>query len=294
MGLVYFLLRDYFFWDIYSHRDNKSTIVILYIWNSIPGLVHFIRKIPHDRSFMNVVITEKQRVALLSVVLKFFYIPIMLSFLVGNISALWNLWVSPPVGLSGIILFTNWVYFLLFNAIFLLDTVIFSFGYLIEAKWLGNEIKSVDPYLSGWVFALICYPPFNSVIDQIIPAYQQPYTFFSLPFLFIFQLITIGLYIVYVWASVALLWKASNLTNRGIISHGPYGFIRHPAYAAKNLAWWFEKIPYMTSWVGVVSVLTWNIIYIMRALTEERHLIKDPDYQEYTKTVTYRFIPGVI
>src|SRR5258706_14001999 len=52
LGLVYFLLRDHFFWDIYGHRDNKSTIVILYLWHSIPGLVRFIRKIPHDRSFM--------------------------------------------------------------------------------------------------------------------------------------------------------------------------------------------------------------------------------------------------
>ena len=38
-------------------------------------------------------------------------------------------------------------------------------------------------------------------------------------------LISLG---IYSWASVALGFKASNLTNRGIVSHGPYAYVRHP------------------------------------------------------------------
>ncbi len=48
---------------------------------------------------------------------------------------------------------------------------------------------------------------------------------------------------VFSWASIALGFKASNLTNRGIVTHGPYAFVRHPAYAAKNLAWWLGALP---------------------------------------------------
>ena len=48
---------------------------------------------------------------------------------------------------------------------------------------------------------------------------------------------------VFAWSSVALGFKASNLTNRGIVSRGPYAFVRHPAYAAKNLAWWIGAVP---------------------------------------------------
>jgi len=35
------------------------------------------------------------------------------------------------------------------------------------------------------------------------------------------------------------------------------------------------------------------MIYTVRALTEERHLMKDPEYRAYCKKVKYRFIPGV-
>ncbi len=35
-------------------------------------------------------------------------------------------------------------------------------------------------------------------------------------------------------------------------------------------------------------------IYYARAITEERHLSRDPEYQLYMKKVPYRFIPGVL
>jgi protein-S-isoprenylcysteine O-methyltransferase Ste14 len=63
---------------------------------------------------------------------------------------------------------------------------------------------------------------------------------------------------------------------------------------AKNLAWWFEKIPYITIPIHAVPLLAWHVVYILRALTEERHLMRDPDYREYARKVKFRFIPGVI
>ena len=104
------------------------------------------------------------------------------------------------------------------------------------------------------------------------------------------------LFAVYVWASVALGFKASNLTNRGIVAKGPYKYVRHPAYASKNLSWWIMAIPFIIS-QGAVAVLGMAIVtfgYFLRALTEERHLSMDPDYVEYCKKVKYMFIPGII
>ena len=40
----------------------------------------------------------------------------------------------------------------------------------------------------------------------------------------------------YALASIALNFKSSNLTNRGIVARGPYAIVRHPAYITKNLA----------------------------------------------------------
>jgi protein-S-isoprenylcysteine O-methyltransferase Ste14 len=37
----------------------------------------------------------------------------------------------------------------------------------------------------------------------------------------------------------------------------------------------------------------WGVIYVLRALTEERHLLKVTEYRAYCKKVKYRFIPGL-
>jgi protein-S-isoprenylcysteine O-methyltransferase Ste14 len=109
---------------------------------------------------------------------------------------------------------------------------------------------------------------------------------------------------IYASASVALNLKASNLTHRGIVSRGPYRFVRHPAYLCKNLAWWLGSIPaVLAAWNGqsawaVALVLGsaggWTALYVLRALTEEDHLSKvDNEYAAYCQKVRYRFVPGL-
>jgi protein-S-isoprenylcysteine O-methyltransferase Ste14 len=109
---------------------------------------------------------------------------------------------------------------------------------------------------------------------------------------------------IFAWSSVSLGFKASNLTNRGIVTHGPYRFVRHPAYAAKNLAWWLGALPtlglllFAGNWKGLayslVALLGWSTIYVLRALTEERHLrLLDNGYSQYAQQVCWRFVPGI-
>jgi hypothetical protein len=37
----------------------------------------------------------------------------------------------------------------------------------------------------------------------------------------------------------------------------------------------------------------WSAIYHLRAITEEKHLKKDPEYARYVKKVKWRYIPEV-
>ena len=130
------------------------------------------------------------------------------------------------------------------------------------------------------------------------PRFDDPTTHLSL------NLALLTLMAIYASASVALGFKASNLTHRGIVARGPYAVIRHPAYVCKNLAWWIGSVPLVTeafhqSMFGgmqaVASVAGWSMIYILRALTEEDHLRSvDGEYAAYATKVRYRFIPGVI
>jgi protein-S-isoprenylcysteine O-methyltransferase Ste14 len=196
-------------------------------------------------------------------------------------------------------------FWFLFQVILFLDVFFFTIGYLVEMPVLKNQIRSVDPTLLGWAVALACYPPFNNVTSSIMgwtpidfPQFETPVVHVSVNFLLL------SLMAIYTSASVALNFKASNLTHRGIIATGPYRFIRHPAYTCKNLAWWIAAIPGVTAAYeasffqfasAIASVAGWSIIYTLRALTEEDHLRKvDGEYDNYCQRVRYRFIPGLL
>jgi protein-S-isoprenylcysteine O-methyltransferase Ste14 len=44
-----------------------------------------------------------------------------------------------------------------------------------------------------------------------------------------------------------------------------------------------------------LCVAAWSAIYVVRALTKERHLLMiDNGYANYMKVVRFRFIPGVL
>lgn len=244
-------------------------------------------------------ISEKEIVCLLSTLVKFFFLPLMLFWFAEHVILL--LHQSSNYLKTGV--FFDQGYWALFNLILLLDTFFFTIGYAVEHPKLNNEIRSVEPTFFGWFVALMCYPPFNGMTNQMLGWHSSDIPLFTDETAKIIGAVLIlGLMSFYTWASIALNLKASNLTNRGIVSWGPYKYIRHPAYISKNLAWWVGSVPILMNLFhmgigkflfGVFSVLAWTTIYYFRAITEEQHLMADPDYQEYCKKVKYRFIPGV-
>ncbi|MCG3776215.1 MAG: hypothetical protein JW395_3067 [Nitrospira sp.] len=86
--------------------------------------------------------------------------------------------------------------------------------------------------------------------------------------------------------------RFSNLTNCGIITSGPYRWTKHPAYLAKDASWWLINIPFLppdgslaTAVKPFVMLGFVNLIYLLRAKTEERHLSQDPVYREYSEFI---------
>lgn len=193
--------------------------------------------------------------------------------------------------------------------LYFIDTVIFAFGYLTELTFLKNRIRTVESTALGLFFCLCCYPTFSSVTVGIIPWDHNEGNFnglcadpLSWPVWVMMGIAFISVAL-YASASVALLTRASNLTNRGTVTCFPYSVVRHPAYSAKILMWLIGSIVAIkvfiqnAQWTGLIfyilGVTTWTFIYYMRAITEERHLYKDPDYRAYCKKVKYKFIPKV-
>jgi protein-S-isoprenylcysteine O-methyltransferase Ste14 len=79
---------------------------------------------------------------------------------------------------------------------------------------------------------------------------------------------------------------------RGLVTHGPYGFVRHPMY----LAYFISDIGYqLQEWnIGTVLIVVagW-ISLVYRIYAEERMLSLDPDWHDYVRTVPYRLVPGL-
>ncbi|MFO6445532.1 methyltransferase family protein [Erythrobacter sp. NE805] len=187
---------------------------------------------------------------------------------------------------------------LLVTLLFLVDVQIGTVGYLVTFRPLDSHIRSGNPFLAGWLAALLCYPPFVWGIigpDNQILSYE-----YAAPgwahwlagndaLLWAWGGILVVLTGIYAWATVAFGIRFSNLTYRGVLTHGPYRLTRHPAYLSKNLFWWASVMPFMLTsgtWLeGVrncVFLLIVNGIYYWRARTEEAHLLaEDPKYREY-------------
>jgi protein-S-isoprenylcysteine O-methyltransferase Ste14 len=243
--------------------------------------------------------TQQEKVAILAIVVKLFYLPLMIGWLWSHSAELHKHW--DAFLLRGG--FFPEGYWLLFNFAFLVDVACFTLGYAVEHPKLGNEIRSVEPTVAGWLVTLICYPPFNDVTRVFLGWHSSDYPDFSALWAqYIAAAAILALMTVYAWASVALWLKASNLTHRGIVEHGPYRWIRHPAYGSKNLAWWIGAIPVLMMqwqagpqafWFAVFGMAGWTLIYYLRAITEERHLGLDADYRAYCQRVRWRFIPGL-
>jgi protein-S-isoprenylcysteine O-methyltransferase Ste14 len=255
-------------------------------------------------------LTPAAKQAGLSLLLKFFFAPLMINWCLAHVgdmsSAILQAVGGWQAGQRGRILFDSGLFWACFQAILFVDTLLFTVGYIVEIPALRNRIRSVDPTFFGWFICLACYPPFNGVTGSFFEWQSNDFPQFQHDAIhFAANIVLLALMVIYSWASVALGLKASNLTNRGIVGRGPYSVVRHPAYAAKNLAWWIGAMPtlYALGSLGnvkgllyaLLSLAGWSLIYALRAITEERHLLfANNGYAEYAAAVRWRFIPGVL
>lgn len=219
---------------------------------------------------------------------KGFFLAFMLSIVPGNFAPLifrpWGEVLHDPVA------------FAQFGVAFLyfIDVHFATVGYILTMRPLDSHIRTANPYGMAWVAALACYPPFvlmnpggplhyrDGSADWNLWMQGQP------ALLWLWALLLVTLTGIYAWATVAFGPRFSNLTHRGIITHGPYALSRHPAYVAKNCYWWLSSLVILP-WDGSMLTALRNTmllagvsgIYYWRAKTEERHLLADPAYRTY-------------
>ena len=225
---------------------------------------------------------------------KGFFLAFMLSILPGALGRIIDtpvaVMVAHPVNLAGVLV----------AGMFAVDVMFATAGYVLTARPLDAHIRSAEPTVAGWVAALACYPPFALMFanrDYVGPLHYNAGSVAgeeswsvalagSTFALWVIGAVLVALTAFYAWATVAFGLRFSNLTHRGILTHGPYRFTRHPAYLSKNAFWWLATLPFLaadprdavrnTALMALVSG-----VYYWRARTEERHLGRDPTYRAY-------------
>jgi protein-S-isoprenylcysteine O-methyltransferase Ste14 len=205
------------------------------------------------------------------------------------------------------------------NATLALESIIFFIilivilpGYLFSWRLIGTDTKKIDSTWFAWTLLLVCYQPFVGPVFQTTFKYVPEvslglgdsviaYYFSGIPIML--YLIGTGIILaalVHLWGEAIIGIRSSNISNKGIITNGPFTFTKHPVYLSKVVGWFLISLPFFNSSSPLESFrlglafLVICAIYAGRSLSEEKLLATDPDYVKYAlhmdKHATFAFV----
>ncbi len=225
---------------------------------------------------------KKYKVLILSTCIKMLFIPLMYAFSIKSISIVLNF----NNILENPLFFINYLFF--FGIC--IDVTIALGGYLFSSTLLNNEVISVDDSWLGWLVCLICYPPFVIIYrfftEQVDNYIWSDWLRMDTPLYWLWAFLITITWITYWFSTFNLGFKFSNLSWRGLVNTGLYRYMRHPAYFSKNVYWWLHTVPFfgvmgLDMLRNFLALSFVSLIYYLRAKTEEKHLLKFKEYQEY-------------
>jgi protein-S-isoprenylcysteine O-methyltransferase Ste14 len=99
-----------------------------------------------------------------------------------------------------------------------------------------------------------------------------------------------------IWARITFgrrsFHAAANPTAGGLVTWGPYRYVRHPIYASIWLFFWAgiaDHLSWLTAGIGLIIAGA----LVIRMLSEEKLILQQyPEYAEYARR-TKRVLPGV-
>lgn len=220
----------------------------------------------------------------LSWVVKAFFIPLMYGNLTIVCEKLLILGVLPQMH--------NWItWFVLMGLC--IDLLVGTVGYVGASKLLRTEVINVDDSWFGWIVCLICYAPFFQYVklltEQKDSLVWTDWLSPEQPLYWIWATLIVSSWTIHWLSFIAFGLRFSNLTYRGLINRGPYKYCKHPSYLSKNIFWWLNTVPFygilsfsdFAANIGGLSAV--SLIYYLRAKTEERHLLRFPEYAAYAQ-----------
>jgi len=293
-GLVYFYLTLKF----KSSRTEDYYDTAIRLIHIVKQLLLGILSSRARRQPFAVFKNKYNRKVVLNLIMRGYFIPIMVIQVFNGFK---NTMVMSTGDFSNYHLLTFLLW--LTGILWLADALAASTGYCLESRWMENRSRSIDLTVGGWLVCLASYAPINQATSTLFPFAPSIITNNPNDLLFSFAGFFIALKIIelvllssLVFSDLSLGPSGVNITLKKLQTRGPYSIIRHPATVCKITLWWMQSLFYIQFWnlEIILGQLMWNVLYILRALTEERHLSHYPEYRAYKEKVRYRFIPGVI
>lgn len=235
-----------------------------------------------------------------SLLLRAFFLPNMLVYLVLNIELItdgWDDFSQQNLGniedISGLGLLKLMVVVYFFLAA--MDTIFAVIGYIMAFKILDSDIQSTEPTFLGWFICIICYYPFWEVVMISLffhdfysnPEWNEWLEGMPLIIIIIWGGLVLSGVLLEALTTLTFGIRFSNLTYRGLISDGTFRLSKHPQYVFKMLNRFCFYMPFL-SLFGVLGVIKTMLmfaglcfVYYLRARTEENHLVRYPEYVEY-------------
>lgn len=294
LGLPYFLITL----TIKSSRREDfydPAVRLLHISKQLAlGLV---KEEKNKRAYL-VLRNKYNRKVLLNLIMRAYFLPIMIIQVLGT--TLSNLDLIHNLKSNGQTL--SFLYFAT-TVLWLMDIINATLSYSLESRWLENRSRSIDMTITGWLVCFCCYEPLNQITGYVFPfapfvATQNPQDLIipSANFLIVTKIIEVVFLCGHIYSDVSLGPSIANITLKKLQTRGPYGIVRHPGTTTKLSFWLMQSIFYKQFWTLniIYGYIMWAVIYVSRALTEERHLKKYPEYREYMKKVKYRFFPWLL
>jgi len=240
---------------------------------------------------------QYNRKILLILLVRAYFIPTMIIQLYGNLYNAVNMTQRNYDNYA----FLSFLFFVS-AVLWLMDTINASMAYAIESRWVENRPRSIDMTIGGWLVCLSCYAPLNMVTGTLFPWAPSVETnnpadllVNGLDLLYAVKIAEVLMLAAHIYTDVSLGPAVANITLRNLQTRGFYGAIRHPGTTLKLSYFLLSSIFFKAFWQFkfIFGYLAWGTIYILRALTEERHLKHYAEYREYMKKVKYRFIPRI-
>lgn len=130
----------------------------------------------------------------------------------------------------------------------------------------------------------------------LIPALDHRFGWSNVPLSIVILdniLVAVGFYLVF------LVYKKNTFasatieitTSQKVITTGPYSMVKHPMYLGALIMLFGTSLA-VGSWLGLLILIPYVLVIVLRLLDEEKFLSKNlPGYNEYCKKIRYRLIP---